>query len=84
MALSNIKPALLIFDSAFSSDGILVPPEGYVKKAAEIVREAGGVYIADEVQAGFWRSGDNMWGFQGIFKFFVKSQFFCAFFSWKG
>lgn len=62
---SNIKPAMLILDSAFSSDGIIVPPEGYIKRAVDIFRAAGGLYIADEVQAGFWRSGKNMWGFQG-------------------
>ncbi len=32
--------------------------------AAERVRAAGGLYIADEVQAGFGRTGDNMWGFE--------------------
>ena len=32
-------------------------------RAAEIVREAGGVFIADEVQAGFCRSG-KWWGYQ--------------------
>jgi 4-aminobutyrate aminotransferase-like enzyme len=31
--------------------------------AAEIVRRHGGVFIADEVQPGFARTGDSMWGF---------------------
>ena len=29
-----------------------------------MVREAGGVCIADEVQTGFGRTGTNYWGFQ--------------------
>ena len=31
---------------------------------AQMVREAGGVCIADEVQTGFGRTGTNYWGFQ--------------------
>ena len=31
---------------------------------ADVVREAGGLYIADEVQPGFGRTGATMWGFQ--------------------
>lgn len=30
-------------------------------------RAAGGLYIADEVQAGFNRSGETMWGHQVLF-----------------
>ena len=32
--------------------------------AAERIRAAGGLYIADEVQSGFGRTGDQMWGFE--------------------
>ena len=32
--------------------------------AAERVRAAGGLYVADEVQSGFGRTGDHMWGFE--------------------
>ncbi len=39
-------------------------PPGYLKGAAERVRAAGGLYIADEVQSGFGRTGDHMWGFE--------------------
>src|SRR5687767_843646 len=78
---SHIQPAAIIFDSAFSSDGIIRPPEGFIKKAAEIVRAAGGIYIADEVQAGFYRSANNMWGFQGKqyqFSRFISSSRHCT------
>ena len=36
-------------------------PEGFMRKAIDIVHNAGGLFIADEVQAGFGRSG-RMWG----------------------
>ena len=44
--------------------GIIAMPKGYLSGAAERVRAAGGLFIADEVQAGFGRTGDHMWGFE--------------------
>lgn len=44
--------------------GQIVPPPCYLKKAYEVVRAAGGVCIADEVQTGFARCGSHYWGFQ--------------------
>jgi 4-aminobutyrate aminotransferase-like enzyme len=55
--------AALITDCAFSSDGIFTDPVGYMTGVVEQVHAAGGVYIADEVQSGFARLGDSMWGF---------------------
>ncbi len=52
----------LIVDTIFSSDGIYPDPSVLVP-AADVVRAAGGVLIADEVQPGFARTGDAMWGF---------------------
>jgi 4-aminobutyrate aminotransferase-like enzyme/Ser/Thr protein kinase RdoA (MazF antagonist) len=57
------RPAALAFDTVFSSDGIFEPPDGYFRSAAEVVRESGGLFIADEVQAGFGRVGTRLWGF---------------------
>ena len=37
---------------------------GYLKSVYDIVRKAGGVCIADEVQTGFGRTGSHYWGFQ--------------------
>lgn len=37
---------------------------GYLKLVYDIVRRAGGVCIADEVQSGFGRTGSHYWGFQ--------------------
>src|SRR5690606_13003553 len=48
----------------FSSDGVFDGPAGFLKGAVEAIRAAGGIYIADEVQSGFGRTGEAMWGFQ--------------------
>jgi 4-aminobutyrate aminotransferase-like enzyme len=63
MKKSGVKFAGLVVDTLFSSDGFHIDPPGFLKKAAEVVRAAGGVLIADEVQGGFARTG-QMWGFQ--------------------
>ena len=60
----GIKPAALIVDSLFTSDGILPEPAGLLKGAVEAIQRAGGLFIADEVQPGFGRTGEHMWGFQ--------------------
>jgi len=60
----NIKVAAFIIDTIISSSGVVGAPPGYLRKAAEIVREAGGLFIADEVQSGFGRTGKTFWGFE--------------------
>lgn len=60
----GIKPALFICDAIFASDGVFDGPPGFLKGAVDAIHEAGGLYIADEVQSGFARTGDAMWGFQ--------------------
>lgn len=52
----------LVVDTIFSSDGIY-PDASVLEPTAEVVRSAGGVLIADEVQPGFGRTGEAMWGF---------------------
>ncbi|MCX5824659.1 MAG: aminotransferase class III-fold pyridoxal phosphate-dependent enzyme [Deltaproteobacteria bacterium] len=44
--------------------GTVVFPDGFLKGAYEVVRAAGGVCIADEVQTGFTRTGTHYWGFE--------------------
>ncbi len=44
--------------------GAVVLPDGYLRHAYEHVRAAGGLCIADEVQAGFGRTGTHFWGFE--------------------
>jgi 4-aminobutyrate aminotransferase-like enzyme len=64
MAAKGIKPAALIVDTVFSSDGVLPNPAGFLAPAAAAIRAAGGLFIADEVQPGFGRTGGQMWGFE--------------------
>lgn len=64
MRRHGIKPAAFIADSIFSTDGIFAEPAGFLKKTVEVMHEAGALYIADEVQPGFGRTGEHMWGFQ--------------------
>jgi 4-aminobutyrate aminotransferase-like enzyme/Ser/Thr protein kinase RdoA (MazF antagonist) len=56
--------AAFIVDSCFTSNGILNPPGDYLARVAALVRAAGGLVIADEVQSGFGRTGDRFWGFE--------------------
>ena len=60
----GIKPAALIVDTIFSSDGVFADPPEFLSGAVAAIRRAGGLFIADEVQPGFGRTGDTMWGFQ--------------------
>ncbi|ASP66851.1 aspartate aminotransferase family protein [Sinorhizobium meliloti] len=60
----GIKPAMLITDTIFSSDGIFDGPRGFLKPAVDAIHEAGGLFVADEVQPGFGRTGETMWGFE--------------------
>ena len=60
----GVKPAAFVVDTIISSSGVVSPPPGYLKKAAEIIRAAGGLFVADEVQPGFGRTGKNFWGFE--------------------
>lgn len=64
MLRHGIKPAGLIVDTIFSSDGVYEGPKGFLAPAVAAIRAAGGVFIADEVQPGFGRCGETMWGFQ--------------------
>ena len=44
--------------------GVVVPPPGYFKIAANIVRNYGGLFIADEVQTGWGRTGKKWFGIE--------------------
>ncbi|WP_349826699.1 aspartate aminotransferase family protein [Brevibacterium litoralis] len=55
--------AAVVVDSILSSDGVQPGPVGMLAEAADVTRELGGLWIADEVQPGFGRTG-RMWGFE--------------------
>ena len=63
MEADGIRFAGLLVDTIFSSDGVFADPPGFLKAAAEMTHKAGGLFIADEVQPGFGRTGAGMWGF---------------------
>jgi 2,2-dialkylglycine decarboxylase (pyruvate) len=54
---STGSPAALILESIFSSGGVVVPPKGYLKAAAERARKRGMMVIVDEAQTGLGRTG---------------------------
>lgn len=64
MRRHGIRPAALLVDTIFSSDGVYSDPTGFLAPAVQAIRDAGGLFIADEVQAGFARTGSKMWGFE--------------------
>ncbi|MBT2801054.1 aspartate aminotransferase family protein [Halomonas sp. ISL-56] len=64
MAAQGIKLAGFLADAIFSSDGVMPGTPGFLKKAIDIVHANGGIFIADEVQPGFGRTGDAFWGFE--------------------
>jgi len=61
---TNGKPAAFIAESVMGVGGYIVPPPGYLKRAAEIIRSYGGLFISDEVQSGFGRSGTHWFGIE--------------------
>ena len=44
--------------------GQVILPDEFLKRSFELVRDAGGICIADEVQIGFGRVGTDFWGFE--------------------
>ena len=58
------RVAGIIVESVQGYGGIIEMPKGYMSGAAERIHAAGGLYIADEVQSGFGRTGDHIWGFE--------------------
>ena len=56
--------AAFVADSLFSSDGIFAHSPGILEPVVKVVHDAGGIFVADEVQCGFARTGSHMWGYQ--------------------
>ena len=51
------QPAAFIAESIQGNAGIVVPPKGYFQRVKEILSHYGALFIADEVQTGFARTG---------------------------
>jgi 4-aminobutyrate aminotransferase-like enzyme len=58
---SGIGFAGMLVCPIFANEGLPNIPPGYMEKAIGHVRGAGGLYVADEVQSGFGRTGE-WWG----------------------
>ena len=58
------KIAGMIAETIQGYTGIIEMPQGYLKGAAERIRQSGGLMIIDEVQAGVGRTGKSFWAFE--------------------
>jgi len=56
--------AAFMAETVIGSGGFIVPPKGYFELATSIARKYGGLYIADEVQTAWGRTGEHWWGIQ--------------------
>jgi 4-aminobutyrate aminotransferase len=54
--------AAFFAETVIGAGGFIVPPPGYFEKAAGIARKYGGLFISDEVQAAWGRTGEHMFG----------------------
>jgi alanine-glyoxylate transaminase/(R)-3-amino-2-methylpropionate-pyruvate transaminase len=56
--------AAFMAETVMGSGGYIVPPPGYFERATAIARKYGGLFICDEVQAGWGRTGQHWFGIQ--------------------
>ncbi|KAK7074999.1 hypothetical protein SK128_009856 [Halocaridina rubra] len=61
---NNRKLACFISESVVVNCGVIVPPKNYFKLLYNVIREAGGVCIADEVQTALGRTGEYFLSFE--------------------
>ena len=59
----GIKLAAMLVCPILANEGLPDIPDAFMSRAAEMVRDAGGLFITDEVQAGFGRTG-QWWGYE--------------------
>ncbi|WP_223586788.1 aminotransferase [Microbacterium sp. OVT16B] len=64
LAAEGRDVAGFLCESILGNAGGVLLPDGYLAGAYELVRAAGGLCIADEVQVGFGRTGRHFWGFE--------------------
>ncbi len=61
---TNGQVAGMLAETIQGLGGFIVPPPGYFKIVANIVRNYGGLFISDEVQAAWGRTGKKWWGIE--------------------
>jgi 4-aminobutyrate aminotransferase-like enzyme/Ser/Thr protein kinase RdoA (MazF antagonist) len=64
LAARGLAPAAVILDGVLQSDGVYDLAPDQVQALVRLTHEAGGLWIADEVQGGHGRTGDAMWSFE--------------------
>jgi 4-aminobutyrate aminotransferase len=63
--LGHVRPpAALIAEPIQGVGGFTMPPDGLYAAFREVLQESGILWIADEVQTGWGRTGDHFWGWQ--------------------
>jgi 4-aminobutyrate aminotransferase-like enzyme len=60
---ADIKLAGMLVCPLLANEGLPDIPQGFMRQAADLIRAAGGLFIVDEVQSGFCRSGE-WWGYE--------------------
>jgi 4-aminobutyrate aminotransferase-like enzyme/Ser/Thr protein kinase RdoA (MazF antagonist) len=63
LAERGVGAGILMVDPQFTSEGILDAPAEFMAGLVAGIHDAGGVFLADEVQSGFGRSGPALWRF---------------------
>lgn len=61
----RVGVAALMVCPIFANEGLPIPYDGVLTEACDMVRAAGGLVVADEVQAGHARTGD-WWGYEKV------------------
>jgi len=56
--------ACLIAEPIQGVGGFVVPPDGFFGALQEVLQEYGILYVSDEVQTGWGRTGEHFWGYQ--------------------
>jgi 4-aminobutyrate aminotransferase len=58
------SPAVMIAEPIQGVGGFVTPPDGFFKAMKEVLDEHGILFISDEVQTGWGRTGEHFWGYQ--------------------
>lgn len=64
MTTTTGEIAAFMSETILGVGGFIVPPPGYFERAVEIARNHGGIFIADEVQTAWGRTGDKWFGIE--------------------
>jgi 4-aminobutyrate aminotransferase-like enzyme/Ser/Thr protein kinase RdoA (MazF antagonist) len=66
LAASGFGLAATFLDAGLTSDGIHPPTPERLAEIVQATHDAGGLFVSDEVQVGYGRSGDHLWAFASL------------------